>query len=322
MLITVALVITFLACAILTVRAWRGDGRTDLRRCPRCSYDMAATDSMLCPECGHAATTESDLHHRRGNKRAFRVGLLAMLALLLVGPFLVIPGPWTTKVPRPILRLALHLAAPPPAPPRLNAGWYLPVPDITLFNSRSAWDRLTWQHQAATSLDIWVKTVLANGGPITNDELATLTPFVDQTRGIVEQSGALPAREAWYIASIRSRLASARTEAAGDANRLLRIEWALAELHFLGGGAIHRPDFARIPDAIIHQALAHPDSNVRVFGINSVGRRAYEVINNPTVPMTTARATVEALATSDPIPSLQRQASDLVSYMNDVLPKQ
>ncbi|MFZ4575912.1 MAG: hypothetical protein ACOYN0_16085 [Phycisphaerales bacterium] len=311
----------FLVAAAVTIRAWRGDGRTDLRRCPRCWYDMSATGSMRCSECGHTAQRESDLNQRRSSRRVYRTGVVVMGLLAIVGVYTAIPGPWTSKFPRPLIRLLLSIAAAPPGPPMLNAGWLLPVPDTTLLNSASAWDRAVWQHQASIAVEGWATSVLATEGPITDEELAKLVPMVDQVRGLWQAAGALPWREAWIIESARQRLASARIAAANDSNRLLRIEWALAELQFTGGGYSHRPDFARVPDAIIHQALVHPDSNVREFGITAVGRRVVEVVMDPTSPIPSARESVEAMATGDDHPRLRKAAAALVSYMDEMLPK-
>jgi hypothetical protein len=61
-----------------------GHGR---RRCPRCWYDMRATDSLHCPECGHGARRERRLHKWR--RRWWLVALAAVplapaLALLII----------------------------------------------------------------------------------------------------------------------------------------------------------------------------------------------------------------------------------------------
>jgi hypothetical protein len=314
------LVFVLLVVAFITFKA-RGDGRSDLRRCPRCSYDLSGTSALLCPECGHQATSESELHHRGGSTPVFRAGVTTICVLLIIGVYTAIPGPWTSNLPRPIMRAALFIAATPPDPPKVNAGWLLPVPNIALLNSKSPWDRLVWQHQASIVFDMWATAVLATQGPITDDELARLVPLVDQVSGIWSQTGALPADEAWNIHSTHKRLASARLEAQGDPHRTLRIEWALATLQYFGRGYSLRPDYALIPDAIILQALVHTDSRVREFGINSVGRRADDVFIDPITPMVNARQKVIELAQTDPQPSVRKQAADMVSYLESIIPQ-
>lgn len=84
---------------VLLVWAVRGDRAKGRRRCPECWYDMrgtlptaaVATDAadyrdqarapnLLCPECGHTATTDRDLYKPR---RRPRLALLAVAIVLL-----------------------------------------------------------------------------------------------------------------------------------------------------------------------------------------------------------------------------------------------
>jgi hypothetical protein len=311
----------FVVVAAITIKAWWGDGRIDLRRCPRCWYDMSATDSKLCPECGHAARRESDLHQRRSSKRVSRAGVVILCVLAVAGVVVAMPGPWTNKVPRPIMRLLLSVAASPPAPPAAGPGLGLPVPVAGLKSSPRAWDRLVWQHQASIAFRVWDDAVHATQGPITDAELARLVPLADEAHALFAESGGLNSIEAWGYDREIERMAARRTAAASDADRLLRSEWALAELQYVGRGYSWRPDFARVPDAIIQQALAHPDASVRLFGLDRFGRRAHQVVMEPASPMPIGRATVEAMAMGDANLGVRKRAADLVVYLDGFLPK-
>jgi hypothetical protein len=311
----------FVVAAAITIKAWWGDGHTDLRRCPQCWYDMSATETLKCPECGHAARRNSDMYQRRASKRVYRTGIVAMGVLALTGVYLVIPGPWTNKVPRPLMRIMLSLAATPPAPPSAGPGSGLPVPVAALKSSKSAWDRLVWQHQASIAFQTWADAVQANQGPITDAELARLVPLADEAHTLFAETGGLFATEAWGYDGTIERMVDRRAASAGDANRLLRAEWTLAELQYMGSGYSWRPDFARVPDAIILQALAHAEARVRLFGLDRFGRRAHQVVMEPASPMPIGREIVEVMATGDADPAVRKRAADLVAYMDGFLPK-
>lgn len=321
-MITLGLIsLMFLVAAAITIKAWWGDGRTDLRRCPRCWYDMSGTDTLKCSECGHAAGRKSELYQRQASKRVYRAGIAAMCLLAFASVYVVIPGPWTNKVPRPLMRVALSIAATPPAPPSAGPGSGLPVPVAALNTSKSAWDRLVWQHQASIAFDAWADAVQETQGPITDAELARLVPLAEQAHLIFGQTGGLFAAEAWgYEAAIR-RMVAQRTAAAGNADRLLRAEWTLSELQYVHSGCSGRPECARVPDAIIQQALAHPDASVRLFGLDRFGRVVHHVARNLASPMPPGREIVEAMATGDPDPAVRARAAHLVIYMDGFLPK-
>lgn len=320
---------TFLVVAAITIKAWWGDGRTDLRRCPRCGSEMSATDTLDCSACGHTARRESDLHRRRAWKPLYRTGVVTMCLLALAGVLVAMPGPWTNKVPRPVMRILLGIAATPPTPPSTRpgagpiagAGSGLPVPVAALKRSGRAWDRLVWQHQASIAFQAWADAVQGGQGPITDAELALLVPSAEQAHALFTETGGLIATEAWGFDAVIARMVARRTAAAGDAERLLRAEWTLAELQYTGGGYSWRPDFARIPDAVIRQALAHADARVRLFGIDRFARRAHQVVTEPASPMPAGRETVEAMATNDADPAVRQRAADLVAYLNGFLPK-
>ena len=57
------------------LRTRRARRRGDLRRCPRCWYDMTATDGLICPECGRDARRERRLGRSRRRWRWAAVGL-------------------------------------------------------------------------------------------------------------------------------------------------------------------------------------------------------------------------------------------------------
>jgi hypothetical protein len=62
------------------VMAWallwdRSGGR---RRCPKCWYDMGATGSLRCPECGREAKSERALHR---TKRRWWIALIGLIGV-------------------------------------------------------------------------------------------------------------------------------------------------------------------------------------------------------------------------------------------------
>lgn len=74
---TIYLVIA-LSGVVVAVLGWRG-GRPGRRRwCPQCGYDLSATESRTCSECGYSSPDERDFHRRRRRWRVVLVGLLVV----------------------------------------------------------------------------------------------------------------------------------------------------------------------------------------------------------------------------------------------------
>lgn len=245
-------------------------------------------------------------------RTALRLGVVGLVSLLEIGTGLILPGPWTEKLPRPLVRALLdRLAAPPIATSRSE----LPRPNASLKSAPDAWDRLVWQHQAAATFDAWAAQVLANAGPITDAELARLIPLAKQANSLYQETGTLPGSEAWVQDIPKVRLTRERAQLVDDPSRRLRLEWALAELQYPGGGYSHRTDFARVPDAIILQSLAHADARVRLFGVDAVGRRAHEVVMDRSVSPPPGRELVATMATQDPDPAVRALAAHIAEYI-------
>lgn len=70
------------------VRTRRARRRGDLRRCPRCWYDMSATEGLVCPECGRDARRERRLgrSHRRWRWAAVGLAVVAVGAGTIAFP--------------------------------------------------------------------------------------------------------------------------------------------------------------------------------------------------------------------------------------------
>lgn len=262
-------------------------------------------------------------------KRRWRAGAIGggLIVLAAVGVMLAQPGAWTANLPRPIMRLALAVAAPPPLPPtptgprNLSPGGGLPTPRPELKNSKSAWDRLVWQHQAGIAFQAWSDAVMATPGPITRGELPQLVPLAEEVHALYTETGYLKWGEVWgYDATIK-RLAEQRTAAAGDPDRLARAEWVLAELQYIGSDYSRRPDFARVPDAVIQRALDHPDAAVRRFGVDRFGRRVHQRVMEAASPMPVGQRVVESLATSDADPKVRELAKTIVTYTDGFMGK-
>jgi hypothetical protein len=127
--------------------------------------------------------------------------------------------------------------------------------------------------------------------------------------------------EVWGFDRAIQRVVSERAASTGDADRLLRTEWALSELQYDGGTNSQRPSFARVPDAILRQSLAHASAHVRLFGIERFGRRLHQVVMDPTSPMPPGRASVESMAIVDPDPAVRRRAAEIVIYAESFVHK-
>ena len=74
-----AALLSLLGLWLLYWSMWRDRSR-GRRRCPKCWYDMSASPSLICSECGYIAKRERTL---RRTRRHWRIALLAILTLLL-----------------------------------------------------------------------------------------------------------------------------------------------------------------------------------------------------------------------------------------------
>jgi hypothetical protein len=313
--------IVFFACVALAIWAWLGDGRNNLRRCSRCWYDMGTVSGLRCPECGHTARTEAHLH--RSKRRTTWMWASCAGLVLIAGWGLVrLPqGGWASVMPRPVVAAALALAAPSPSPASQIGGPALPTPTASFRSSRSRWERLVWQRQVSEALGVWADAVLAGEGPLTDEEIAALAPRALQAHELHQSTGATPSVDGWAGTGTMDRLRRLREQAGATPARLMRLEWALAELQYPGSGYGHRPDFARFPDALIVQALQVANAEARKFGVRAFGQRAHEVVNDRTLPFPAGWSKMKAIAASDPDPALRQQAQALVDYVDAFLPQ-
>ncbi|MBS0196004.1 MAG: hypothetical protein JSR77_04530 [Planctomycetes bacterium] len=309
------ILIGLLASATVTLVAWRGDRRRDLRRCAKCAYDLTAVAGRVCPECGHAAAAESELFRSRRHHRSFLAGLVATIGLAFAAMFNLSQGSWAQRVPRPVMAVLLNFFGAPPA-----SGGTLPAPDPKLKSSSKSWDRLVWAHQAAVGLDAWAKAVLASRGPISDAELAQLVPLADAAHALFAQVGGTFSIEAWPVDRVPDGVARVRAGAANDSELSARLNWVLAELQFDGADYTHRPDFAFVPDEIIQQALGHQDAAVRKFGIDRFGRRLQLALVTRKLPLPPGLSQVEAIAATDSDAAARRRAQDVLAYLDSFFP--
>lgn len=112
-----AWVIVMIVLVVVLLRARRGDGRTDVRRCPRCWYDLGNLQGLRCPECGHTAREERMLFLPKPHRRTHRFAAIALLALAPIGIWSLLPAHWTRKTPPIVLRGLLALQGTPPLGP-------------------------------------------------------------------------------------------------------------------------------------------------------------------------------------------------------------
>ncbi len=303
----------------IMVRARAGDRRTDLRRCPKCWYDMPDSDSMKCPECGFTASSKLQFFQPRRYTTTFRIAATSFAVVFGVCIWTLIPGRWTNKVPRPVLRLALTMVEPYSAADLSTPQPTLSLPNPAFQTSSSSWERALWLHEANQCFRQWGEAVQSNTGPITDAELATLVPLANQANAIFVKTGGLSNSEGWLSDGARDDLAATRRALNADPQtpqtHLQRIEWALSELQYFGGDYTHRPDWAATPDAIIVQALNHPSPQVRIFGLDRAGKRSQQtlIVKGAAVPPVIDQ--IKTMAASDPDPSVRKRAADLKSYI-------
>jgi len=303
----------------ILLRARRGDGRTDLRRCPKCWYAMDGNAGLTCPECGKKCRSEAELFQRRSYRFLERSATTLIVLTTAFWLLMLLPGPWTQWVPHFGLRIALRLAA-PYHPLDINVATpLLTQPDANLHDSKSGWERLVWQQQVNNMVWQWSDAVLASSGAITDAELARLVPLAEETHKTFIQTGWMSAREAWLIDDATAATTAMRTRLLAtpkpDVSQLLRIDWVLSELHYEGADYSHRPDWALVPDQLIVQSLGHADPKVRLFGLDRAGKRAQLSKLNPKLTFPKVAEQIRQMAAADADAAVRARAKDLVPYL-------
>ncbi len=303
----------------LLLWARHGDGRRDLRRCPKCWYAMTDTPGRTCPECGHISGDDASLHRSKPRKwpgRAAVVVVFAGLAFILTG---FSSRPWISRIPTPALRALLDLMYEVETP---AAG--LPTPALADLRSKKPLERARWHHTTAVAFESWISKVTTPSGPISDAELATLAPLADEANQLFSDFGGTVHNEIRLVESVTSRLArrwrAARDAQSPDPDRVIRLQWALAELQFRGGGYSHRDDWTLPPTDLVLQALSHPDPAVRIFGLDRVGRIAHVVVMEPENEAAREQLgrlveRIESVANSDVDAAVLKRARDVLIYL-------
>lgn len=99
-MVTAALIGGLAATVLLLARALVGDRSRGRRRCPRCWYDMSATEGLTCPECGRDAGREGRLFKARRRKRWIAASLVPLAVGVVVYGVAVFNDPaWPRRVP-------------------------------------------------------------------------------------------------------------------------------------------------------------------------------------------------------------------------------
>jgi hypothetical protein len=240
--------------------------------------------------------------------------------LVLTFTFFAIPGPWTSNVPHPLMRLMLRVAAPAPNTPGTSNP--LPTPNAAFDKwSSSHWHRMVWHYQANATFNAWAQAVLATDGPITPAEFARLVPLASQAHAIFVESGYSYNNEAWQNDDTTGRLASQREASRDNPDLLLRYDWILSELQYSDADYSRNPGFALFPDSLIALALDHPSAAVRAFGIDRFGHRVHQRVITPSMPMPAGGDTIAAMASTDPDPKTAALARQIRDYVNAFFPK-
>lgn len=311
---------------LVGLRAWakRGDGRTDLRRCPRCWYDMARLEGLRCPECGHEARNQEDLFRARPRRRLLRGASVALVVLIPISLWSLLPAHWTRKTPPIVLRGLLAMQGSPPMGP---AG--VPQPRGGTAYPNHGWHNLVWAHDVGLTIDACLEHAITRHGKIGDDEFADLAAKLSQLHEWYDRLQVMPEVDAWPVERAKMRAArawrSARAEH-GDADpRTIRIAWVLSEAQFAGSLHEQRPDWTMTPEPILEQALRHPSATVRDYGIARLANRVQlSVIRNGALRVTPGglrrlppppfREIVDEIAERDPDATTRTRARDLQSY--------
>lgn len=271
--ITIALFVVPAALLALAWWAWMGDNTYGKRRCPRCQYDMSLVSGKRCPECGTTASSAFALHQAKRHPALARAAFTFAILLLPIAVWNAVPVPWTSKLPRPLLREIVERASKPPTSP---AG--LPGVDPSLHKSFSAWDRLRWQHQVASAMRDCFASVTASTQPVTDAEFVTLSPMLDEVTALNLITLDTPEQDTWMIRDVQ-RLARQDYErefhTAIGQPAFLRRAWFMSSLvsFSLGSGYTNIDDAVHMPNQLITPLLRHPDAAVRAYGLRCMSER-------------------------------------------------
>jgi hypothetical protein len=314
----IGLIVLPLALLAIGLWAWWGDGRTDLRRCPNCSYDMLFVQGLRCPECGKVVKGAFRLYLPQRRMRLFRVCIAGFAILAPIGIWNAVPLPWTSKLPRVMMRKVVAMTADQPLSP---AG--LPTANAAYENSPSAWERLLWQHQFRLRLDACYGHVMANSGPVGDEEMVTLAPMLEEVRLAVSNLAPGEARDTWMIREFGKQLQAAYVEAqAADelSSKTVRLAWMLSTITMFHEAMSHKQleSAVLMPDSLIEQAMRHSDARVRAYGVRRFSDRVQAfAFESPTRPPDLF-ALLQKMAKDDPDASVRSFASVAVTYYEDV----
>ncbi len=296
-----AFVLLILALACIVAGVARANPR-GARRCPRCRFDLSATEESRCPECGHAWRDERELTERPPRRRVQAVGLVLLAASLIMHVIAFVgPTHWTNLLPRFVVQAMLDATVDtPPVPP----GAALPAPDPTLRAAASRWDRLVWQEQASRAFEAFQAAVEASDGSIASVE-ALIPAAPEMERLMIDRSGtrwvdAWPARSA--LEAARAQRAALDTRAAASGGLPLGTFLA-SELQLFPGDAASRPGWIE-PPYEIHAALAESaDPAARLHAIGRLGH-----IDHPNIEPLLRRLA------EDPDPNVAQLAGQLLDW--------
>lgn len=312
---TLPLFIAIVVLLAILIRVRRGDGRKDLRRCPQCWYAMDGHVGLKCPECGQETRREEDLFQPRRSRRLIRVIAGALIVAWVTWIWMVWPGHWVNKLPRFVVRTAVQMAEPYRGIPNTAIELAATTPDPKLRDSRDAWQRACWQQQVNNCVRQWAEAVFESAGPITPEELVKLVPLAELAHESYVQTGGLAHAEGWLSELEKDSIARKRANTTSPEVKL-RAEWVLGELQYLGGDYSHRFDWGVVPIEVLAMALAHPDPEVRLYGVVRVGSAAHlALVTKGKISFPPLGDTIRNIAANDPDRSVRTRAQDVVSYM-------
>jgi hypothetical protein len=161
----------------------------------------------------------------------------------------------------------------------------------------------------------WRNAVLAQKGPITDDELARLVPLANQAHHLNNLYFGTIWLDAFSIEDVKEEFADAREASKGNPEYAIREEWILAELQ---GDPISDKrrlrSWADYPDSLIMQALEHQDPQVRLFGVDRFARRVYLVIIAGDAPLPAGEEIITSLANNDPDAEVRARARAILRH--------
>jgi len=271
------------------------------RLCPRCRYDLCASENSTCSECGYRWTDQAELLHRPTRHVRFFAGLVLLVTAFGFSVVAIQNARhWTYYVPDSVLTMLLDKSV--EIPPRAR-GALLPTPNPDLKRSSDRWKRLVWQQQAALAMNQFLDRVGRSNGSI--EDIERMVPMAREVHEIYQEQSLTRADDAWVADGVKQRAREQRDALDGQHDLPLGT-WAASELqYFMGNSDTAYPDWID-PPLDIHVALSRSsDPAVRRYALE---RLTY---------LPDAMPIIERMAEQDPNPHIRTVAQDALIWQRE-----